>query len=106
MDYLKIGMIQMAKKEKTVAQKLLNNEPVNQLNLFIQFIILIALIFATVSSIFVKEFSVVVMALISFMLILLGYNNYVIFKRKYFTVLYVLAGFAFLIMAVLEVYGS
>lgn len=94
------------KKEKTVAEKLRNNEPVNQLNLFIQFVILVTLLFTSISSIFVKEFNVVVRVLVSFMLILLGYNNYTIFKRKGFTLLYLLAGFIFLVMAVLEVYGS
>lgn len=93
-------------KEKTVAEKLLNNESVNQLNFFIQFVILVALLVMSISSIFVKEFGVVVKALVSFMLILLGYNNYVIFKRKGFTLLYLLVGLSFLVMAILEVYGS
>lgn len=93
-------------KEKTVAEKLRNNEPVNQLNIFIQFVILIALIFASISSLFVKEFGIVVKALVAFMLIALGYNNYIIFKRKGFTLLYLVAGFSFLLMAVLEIYGS
>lgn len=94
------------KKEKTVAEKLLNNEPVNQLNLFIQFVALVALVFASISSIFVKEFEVIVKVLISFVLLILGYNNYVIFKRKGFTIIYLVAGFTFLVMAVLQIYGS
>jgi len=94
------------KKQETMGQKLLNKKAVNSPSLFIQFVTLVALLFALISSIFVQEFNVVVKFLVSAVLIILGYNNHTIFKRKGFTFLYVLVGFAFLIMTVIGIYGS
>lgn len=94
------------KKNKTIADKLLNKEPVYQINIFMQVIISFLLIIYIIASLFVEEFSGVVKMLFSLTLILMGYNNIVIFKRKGFSILYFITGIYLFIMAVLEAYGA
>ena len=48
---------ELKKKDKTIAEKLLNKEPVYQINIFLQGLILMLLILFVIMSIFVKEFS-------------------------------------------------
>lgn len=93
-------------KNKTIADKLLNNEPVYQINIFMQIIISFLLIIYIVVSLFVEEFSGVVKMLFALTLMLMGYNNIVIFKRKGFSILYFITGIYLLVMAVLEAYGA
>ena len=108
MDYLKIGMKSSMgkKKEKTVMGKLLNKEPVDQINLFLQSILLVLLLLFVIMSIFVQEFSGTVKILMSMLLFVMAYNNITIFKRKGFGILYILVAIYFMIAAVLEAYGS
>lgn len=93
-------------KNKTIVDKLLNNEPVYQINIFMQIIISFLLIIYIVVSLFVEEFSGVVKMLFALTLMLMGYNNIVIFKRKGFSILYFITGIYLLVMAVLEAYGA
>ena len=93
-------------KKKTIAEKLLNKEPIDQINVFMQVIVLFLLLIFIITSMFVKEFSGVVKMLLALTLFIMGYNNIAIFKRKGFSVLYFIIGIYFMIVAVLEAYGS
>ena len=89
------------KKEKTVMGKLLNKEPVDQINLFLQSILLVLLLLFVIMSIFVQEFSGTVKILMSMLLFVMAYNNITIFKRKGFGIAYILVAIYFMIMAVI-----
>lgn len=93
-------------KKRTVMQKLLEKEAVNNTSLFVQVIVLVLLVILSISSIFVKEFAVSVKALLAILLLTMAYNNYFIFKRKGFTLIYSLVGLFFMVVAVLEAYGQ
>jgi len=93
------------KKNQTISEKLLNKEPIDQINVFMQVIILFLLLIFIISSLFVQEVSGVVKMLLSLTLLIMGYNNMVIFKRKGFSILYFIIGIYFMIVAVLEAYG-
>lgn len=94
------------KKKKNVVEKLINNEPVDQINVFVQTILLFLLLISVVASIFVAEFSGTLKMLLGLTLLVMGYNNIAIYKRKGFSILYFLIGLYFIIEAVLEAYGS
>lgn len=93
-------------KKRTVMQKLLDKGAVNNTSVFVQAIVLVLLVIVSISSIFVKEFAVSVKALLAMLLLTMAYNNYFIFKRKGFTVIYSLVGIFFMVVAVLEAYGQ
>ena len=106
MDYLKIGMIMMNKKNhKSIMQKLRNKEPIHNTSIFIQCITLFLLGIVAIGYIFVPEFSGVVKVLLALTFITMAYNNQFL-KRKGFTILYSLAGIVFLMDAIVEAYGS
>lgn len=107
MVYLKIGVIVMNSREsKSVAQRLLNKEPIYNIGIFVQCMVLALLVIVTVSYAFIPEFSGIVKISLALTFITMAYNNEKILKRKSFTPLYGLAGIAFVVMAIVEAYGS
>ena len=93
-------------RKRTIMQQLLEKESVNNTSLFVQVIVLVLLVIISISSLFVKEFAVSVKALLAMLLLTMAYNNYFIFRRKGFTIIYSLVGVFFMIVAVLEAYGQ
>ena len=93
-------------KKRTVMQKLLEKEAVNNTSLFVQAIVLVLLVIVSISSLFVQEFAVSVKALLAILLLTMAYNNYFIFRRKGFTLIYSLVGLFFMVTAILEAYGQ
>ena len=73
------------------------------LTLFLQYILFVCLIISAIISVFLNIFLTITYALIASLMFILCYNNYVIYKRKYFTVIYLLCGIIFLIEAVMGV---
>ncbi len=84
------------KQNKTVFERLKGKEAIYSLGLFIQFVLLIAMIILAICTLFVPEFKVALQVLVVLLLFTMGYNNHTVFKRKGFTLLYIIAGFAFL----------
>lgn len=91
--------------DKSIMEKLLNKEAIHSTSIFVQFIILFVLLVIAICSIFVTEFSASVKAMLGLTFFSMAYNNYKIFKRKGFTLLYCISGLFFLIVAILEIYG-
>lgn len=89
------------KENKTVFERLKGKESIYSLGLFIQFLLLIALIILAVCTLFVSEFKIALQVLVVLLLFTMGYNNHTIFKRKGFTLLYIIAGFAFLFTTIM-----
>ncbi len=89
------------KENRTVFEKLKGKESIYSLGLFIQFVLLIALIILVVCTLFVPEFKMALQVLVVLLLFTMGYNNHTIFKRKGFTLLYIIAGFAFLFTTIM-----
>ncbi len=84
------------KENSTVFERLKGREAIYSSGLFFQFVLLIALIILAVCTLFVSEFKVALQVLVVLLLLTMGFNNHTIFKRKGFTLLYIIAGFAFL----------
>ncbi len=84
------------KEKQTVFEKLRRKERVYSLGLFIQFVLLIAMMILAICTLFVYEFKMTLQILIVLLLLTMGYNNHTIFKRKGFTLLYIGAGIAYL----------
>lgn len=88
----------MKKENETVLQRLVENKPIDSIGLFMQFLLLIAIIVVSIISVFIIEFKLVLETLVVLLLFTMSYNNHTLFKRKGFTILYLIAGLA--IMAV------
>ncbi len=84
------------KEKQTVFEKLKRRESIHSLGLFIQFVLLIAMMILAICTLFVYEFKMTLQILIVLLLLTMGYNNHTIFKRKGFTLLYIGAGIAYL----------
>lgn len=84
------------KENKTVFQKLRGNEPIKSVSLFVQFVLLIAMIIVAVCTLFVYELNAVLQSLVVLLLLTMAYNDYKLLKRKGISILYVFAGIAFL----------
>ncbi len=89
------------KENKTVFEKLKGKEAIYSLGLFVQFVLLIALIILAICSLFVTAFKFVLQVFIVLLLFTMGYNNHTIFRRKGFTALYLVAGIAFLLTIIM-----
>lgn len=88
------------KENKTVLEQLKNKKKIHSLGLFVQFILLIAIIVLAVCSMFIKELNVAMQVLVVLLLFTMSYNNHTLFKRKGFTVLYAVAAFALFVSIV------
>lgn len=63
----------------------------NNLALIIQFTLCVTLIISLVMSLFIKELHLLIKIITMLLLVDMAYNNHIIYKRKYFTVIYLLA---------------
>lgn len=86
-------------KDQTVMIKLKNKEKIESIGLFVQFVLLIAIIILAICCLFIPVLNVALQALMVCLLLTMSYNNYSIFRRKGFTVLYALAGVAILVVS-------
>lgn len=64
--------------------------------LLIQIVLFIMLIIVAIMSIFINQLSMVTEIIISLLLMITGLNNRKIYKRKYLTVIYFIAGICLL----------
>lgn len=83
------------KKENNIEKK-----QINQISLFIQIILLVILVYFLTLLIFIPQFQNVVDYILSFLLIIMAYNNYKIYKRKNLTFIYGIVGILLLIAAI------
>lgn len=60
----------------------------NNIALIIQFTLCISLVIALIMSLFISELSLLTKIITILLLIDMAYNNYTIYERKYFTVVY------------------
>lgn len=63
----------------------------NNIALIIQFTLCVSLVIALIMSLFIKELNLLTKIITILLLIDMAYNNHVIYKRKYFTVVYLIA---------------
>lgn len=76
------------------------NKRIDNIGLFLQFVLFAAVVISFITSIFIGPLLVVTYALMSLILLVLSYNNYTIFKRKYMTVLYFICGILLIILTI------
>lgn len=87
-------------------ESIMKNGKINHLGFFIQSILLILLLIFFVISLIKSEMYVVVKYLLSFILCTMAYNNYSIYRRKYFTSLYLIVGVVLLVSTTFNlIYG-
>ena len=75
----------------------------NGLTLFLQSILFVCVIISLIISLFLNIFLTVTYALITLLMFIMCYNNYVVYKRKYFSIIYLLFGLIFLVEMIVGV---
>lgn len=63
----------------------------NNIALIIQFTLCVLLVIVLIMSLFIKELNLLTKIITILLLVDMAYNNHVIYKRKYFTVIYLIA---------------
>lgn len=63
----------------------------NNIALIIQFTLCVLLVITLIMSLFIKELNLLTKIITILLLVDMAYNNHVIYKRKYFTVVYLIA---------------
>lgn len=63
----------------------------NNIALIIQFTLCVLLVITLIMSLFIKELNLLTKIITILLLVDMAYNNHVIYKRKYFTVIYLIA---------------
>ncbi len=79
------------------------NKRIDNLGLFLQFVLFAAVVISLITSIFIGPLEVVTYALTSLIMYVLSYNNYTLYKRKYMTVVYFIFGVILTIVTILGV---
>lgn len=69
----------------------------------LQFILAILLLIVLITGIFVKNLENIWISIMGILLLVLSYNNYTIFKRKYMTPVYLIFGIIVLITVIVGV---
>lgn len=77
---------------RTVLEILKNNGEVSNIGLFVQIILISTLLILFLMNFFIPEISMTIEIVLALSLFATAYNNHTIFRRKYFTVIYVVAG--------------
>lgn len=84
-------------KNKTVKEKLINNEKIYSTSLFIQTLLVSLIIISLICSLFIKNFIVITKILTSLTLIIMSYNNYKFFAKNSLALLYLGVGILILV---------
>ncbi len=93
------------KNEKNKNDKIYRNYAFNQAGMLVQVVLVFCLLVFAVISIFNSEFMPAVTLVTGLTLLVMAYNNYRIYKRKSFTMLYIAIGVIVLIFGVLDLIG-
>lgn len=79
------------------------DKKINQVLLLVQIILLFVLLYFLTLLIFIPEFKDIVEYILSFLLIIMAFNNYKIYKRKNMTIIYGIIGVILFILTILGV---
>ena len=90
------------KERRTIIQKLVGGERIDSTGLFVQFVLMIAIIVLAICTIFIYELNYALQGLVVLLLFTMAYNNHQTFHRRKFTVLYIAVGIA---LAIAATYG-
>lgn len=80
-------------------QKLVGGESIDSLGLFVQFVLMIAIVILAICTLFVYELNYALQGMVVLLLFTMAYNNYQTFHRRRFTILYFATGLALLVVA-------
>ncbi len=82
------------------------NRKVTDLGLFMQFFLSILLLIFCIIWLFVKSNIIanVINVILGLVFMVMGYNNYKVYKRKAFTLIYIIIGLYFLITAIIGIF--
>lgn len=93
-------------KNKSVYEKLIAKEAVDNIGIFMQCLLLLALVIVAICSMFIPEFKAPMYMLLGGTFLVMAYNNYRIFKRKGITLIYTLMGVLFVYQTMMMLYGE
>lgn len=82
------------------------NKRIDNLGLFLQIILLVAVIISMITSFFIGPLTIVTDSLITLLLLVLCYNNYTLYKRKYLTAIYFIVGIIWLVLTLVGVFNG
>lgn len=96
----------MKTENKTVIETLKTKGSIHHLGLFVQIVLLMMSVLLLIMRMFIPELELVVEAVFALLLFTIAYNNHVVYKRNYLTIIYVLAGVLLIGASILSVvYG-
>lgn len=81
----------------------LKNKRIENTGIFIQILLLVLIFITLIDSLFLDSIRILFDWLIIFFLLVLSYNNYTLYRRKYFTLLYFIAAVLWFILCVLGI---
>lgn len=93
-------------KNKSIYEVLISKERVDNIGIFLQCLLLFALLIIAVCSLFTPEFKAPMYMLLGCTFIVMAYNNHRVFKRKGGTILYTLMGVLFVYQTIMMLYGK
>ena len=82
------------------------NKRIDEIGIFLQFVLLAAVIISFLTSIFIGPLLVVTYSLMALILFVLSYNNYTIYKRKYMTLLYFICGVLLTVLTLVRYFNG
>ena len=79
------------------------NKEINDMAMFLQIILVIFLAILSICSIFLPSIEVIPELLLASALLIMGYNNYITYKRRVFTLLYIVAAIATIVIVIISI---
>ena len=95
----------MSKQLKNQNDKIFKDYVTKNIGMTIQIVLLIILVVLSIISIFNNNFKIACMFVISLLLLVLAYNNHKIYKRKAFTILYLIGALLSLVSGIQMIIG-
>lgn len=92
------------KSTKKQHKKIIEKGQISHLGLFVQVITIVILTYFAIVGLYVIELNLVTQILLSFVLLVMAYNNYDIFKRKGMTPTYLISGVALTIITIVAIF--
>jgi len=90
-------------KNKTLKESLIKNEKIYEMGIFLQYVLLGALIISSICTIFINELLLLARIVLGLLLFVMGYNNYKFFNKTGLMLVYFIAGVLIVVMGLVKI---
>ena len=90
-------------KNKTLKESLIKNEKIYEMGIFLQYVLLGALIILSICTIFINELLLLARIVLGLLLFVMGYNNYKFFNKTGLMLVYFIAGILIVVMGLVKI---